>query len=126
MLRALLIIAGVSLMVGLFVVFVQPDLGLDRQSSEATIDAGTEPSAPAPASRTGSVASLLGGLEERLRQNPDNGKDWLLLAKSYDHLGRQQEAINAYKKAAELGVTDPTLEAKFLAGHFSLKDGSAD
>jgi len=60
---------------------------------------------------TGSVSSLVGGLEERLAREPDDGKGWLLLAKSYDHLGRSKDALRAYGKAAQLGVTDPEFEA---------------
>ena len=63
----------------------------------------------------GSVSSLLAGLERRLEQQPDDGKSWLLLAKSYDHLGRSAEARAAYEKAAALGITD-TEFAKTLLG----------
>jgi hypothetical protein len=65
--------------------------------------------------KTGSVASLLGGLEARLTANPDDAKGWLLLAKSYDHLGRTADARNAYEKATALGMTDAALESR-LAG----------
>jgi cytochrome c-type biogenesis protein CcmH len=53
-----------------------------------------------------SVNQMLAGLEERLRQQPDDGKGWLLLAKSYDHLGRKADSVNAYTRARELGVED--------------------
>lgn len=53
-----------------------------------------------------SVDQLLAGLEERLRQQPDDGKGWLLLAKSYDHVGRREKSLAAYARARELGVDD--------------------
>lgn len=53
-----------------------------------------------------SVDQLLAGLEERLREEPDDGEGWLLLAKSYDHLGRTQESLNAYARARELGFDE--------------------
>ncbi len=53
-----------------------------------------------------SVSSLLAGLEQRLERQPNDGKGWLLLAKSYDHLGRSDDAKVAYEKAAALGITD--------------------
>lgn len=62
--------------------------------------------------KTGSVTSLLAGLEARLAENPDDAKGWLLLAKSYDHLGRPQDARNAYDKAAALGMTDAELAGR--------------
>jgi Tetratricopeptide repeat len=62
--------------------------------------------------QVGTVASLVTGLEERLKANPGDGKGWLLLAKSYEHLGRPQDAREAYRKAVGLGETDPALDAR--------------
>ena len=62
--------------------------------------------------KAGSVTSLLAGLEARLAENPDDAKGWLLLAKSYDHLGRPQDARDAYDRAAALGMTDAALEGR--------------
>ncbi len=62
--------------------------------------------------KVGSVTSLLTGLETRLAENPDDAKGWLLLAKSYDHLGRKDDARDAYDKAAALGMTDAELESR--------------
>ena len=59
----------------------------------------------------GSVSSLVDGLAQRMKQNPDDGKGWLLLAQSYQHLGRTAEAIAAYEKAAALGIRDEKLES---------------
>lgn len=68
---------------------------------------------PSPKSdKVGSVTSLLAGLEARLAENPEDAKGWLLLAKSYDHLGRGNEAKDAYAKAVELGMTDADLETR--------------
>lgn len=57
-----------------------------------------------------SVASLVGGLEDRLRTQPDDGKGWLLLAKSYRFLGRLDDAREAYKKADALGQGDAVVQ----------------
>ena len=62
-----------------------------------------------------SVDQLLTGLEQRLRQDPDDGKSWLLLAKSYDHLGRTRDSVAAYARAAALGVEDTAFAAKISA-----------
>ena len=71
---------------------------------------------PAPGDRKNlaSVASMVDGLAARLAENPEDGKNWLLLAKSYKHLNRIPEAIASYEKAAALGQTEPELAA--LAG----------
>lgn len=65
--------------------------------------------------RSASVGSLIGGLEARLAENPDDAKGWLLLARSHDHLGNNDEAWNAYSRARELGMNDETLELKLAA-----------
>ena len=68
---------------------------------------GTAPASSTPTASAGKLASveaLVGGLETRLASDPTDGKGWLLLAKSYDHLGRGEEARHAYDKAASLGV----------------------
>lgn len=57
----------------------------------------------------GSVASMVEGLAARLAENPNNGASWLLLAKSYKHLGQIPDAIAAYSNAAALGNTDTDL-----------------
>lgn len=58
-----------------------------------------------------SVASLVDGLAERLNDNPSDSKSWLLLARSYKHLGRVTEAKEAYDRAAALGEYDEGLAA---------------
>jgi len=94
--------------------------------------------ADASRDKAASVSALLTGLEERLRSDPGNGKDWLLLAKSYDHLGRIEDAADAYAKAAALGVTDESLAARLddntdgagaaveIRGHLSYSQSVAD
>lgn len=65
--------------------------------------------------RSASVGSLIGGLEARLAENPDDAKGWLLLARSHDHLGNNDEAWSAYSRARELGMNDESLELKLAA-----------
>jgi len=59
-----------------------------------------------------SVARLLTGLEERLRTDPADAKGWLLLAKTYSHLHRPEDAAIAYEKARDLGMADRDFESK--------------
>lgn len=73
-----------------------------------------------------SVASLVGGLEARLREQPDDGKGWLLLAKSYQHLGRLDDAREAYRKADALGQGDPTVAAQLFGLDGDTTDADMD
>ena len=50
--------------------------------------------------------------KQRLEEHPDDAKGWLLLAKSYDHVGRPEDAAAAYDKARELGLSDGVPEAR--------------
>ena len=76
----------------------------------------TEPQANEETGRkAASVTSLVGGLEARLADNPNDAKGWLLLAKSHDHLGDQRAAWAAYARAKELGMGDDSLEIKLAA-----------
>lgn len=70
-----------------------------------------EPSAR-PDGKVPSVASMVTGLEQRLAKEPDDGKGWLLLAKSYQFLNRPADARKAYEKADALGNADPVLAAQ--------------
>lgn len=63
----------------------------------------------------GSIGSLLPGLEERLQRKPDDAGSWLLLAKSYEHLGQSAKAIAAYERARALGKSDAELERSLLS-----------
>ena len=67
------------------------------------------------ADKAASVGALVSGLEARLIENPNDAKGWILLARSHDHLGNNDEAWRAYSRARELGMTDDALELKLAA-----------
>ena len=73
----------------------------------------------------GSVSSLTAGLEARLREQPDDGQGWLLLAKSYVYLQRMDEARHAYARAAELGESDATVAQQVAGDDASNSSGIA-
>lgn len=62
----------------------------------------------------GSVASMADGLRARLEKEPGDADGWILLARSYQHLGQQAEAVDAYEHAVALGKNDMTLESSLL------------
>jgi len=74
---------------------------------------------------TASVASLVGGLKERLDREPNDSGGWLLLARSYQHLGHHDEASLAYERARSLGKTDLEFEKLLRGGNRSVEEASA-
>src|SRR5690606_11675948 len=72
------------------------------------------PAAISPSSAPGTrvitqadVQAMVASLEERLKQNPDDSAGWLMLARSYRHFGRYEEAANAFSNATNLIQSDP-------------------
>ena len=71
--------------------------------------------APSPAGgiENGQLApehvAMIKALSDRLEQNPNDGKGWAMLARSYAVLKRYKEALPAYEKAANLIHDDPIL-----------------
>jgi hypothetical protein len=96
---------------GLYMTLGSPDAGDGGHASSITRAPANNPVSPSSDSGVGSVASMLEGLEARLRENPNDGGSWLLLAKSYKYLNRVDEALDAYGKAAALGEHDDELAA---------------
>ena len=107
----LAVIAALLLAVGLYAAIGRPDIASNGSIANSSPAAMSRP-APADDRKAAPVSALLAGLEQRLRDNPEDAKSWLLLAKSYDHLGRSGDAAAAYDKAEALGLTDDTLEAR--------------
>lgn len=107
----LAVIAVLLLAIGLYVAIGSPDFassGHAQQTSGSTL----QTQATSEEKKAASVTELLAGLEQRLVENPDDAKAWLLLAKSYDHIGRPEDAAAAYDRARELGLSDDLIEAR--------------
>lgn len=62
-----------------------------------------------------SIEQLLGGLRDRLEQDPSDMKGWVLLAKSYNHLGMKGDAEAAAEKAKALGYKGDIFAAQTAA-----------
>ncbi len=67
------------------------------------------------------VDNLVDGLRARLKVEPDDAGGWLLLARSYDHLDRNAEAIDAYERARALGKADVEFESSLLGKSLTAK-----
>lgn len=111
----LIIVTVVLLAVGLYAIIGRPDAAFSSASSDSRIGNSRPATTTATDKKVGSIASLLSGLEERLQREPNDADGWLLLAKSYQRLGRSPEARDAYAKAKALGQSDATLESSLAA-----------
>lgn len=103
--------AALLLAVGLYAAIGRPDIANSMSVPSSSPPVSTRSSAGS-GGKAASVTTLLAGLEQRLQEDPDDARGWLLLAKSYDHLGRPRDAAAAYERAATLGLTDNVLEAR--------------
>ena len=110
-LPVIVVLSASLLSIGLYAAIGSPDVAASRAISDPSV-ARSQISPADPANKAASVNELLSGLEMRLQNDPGDGKGWLLLAKSYDHLGRVHDALAAYEKATQLGLTDSELEAR--------------
>jgi cytochrome c-type biogenesis protein CcmH len=54
-------------------------------------------------------AAMIKTLSARLEQDPNDGKGWAMLARSYAVMGQYKEALPAYEKAVNLIPNDPIL-----------------
>lgn len=91
-------------------------------SNPAALEPAAHGSAGAGASLADSVAAMVGRLEARLRDAPEDPEGWGMLARSYVVLERPQEARAAFARAVELGNEDPSL----LVGYAQLLGQLAD
>ena len=68
---------------------------------------------PAPKVTASDVENMVARLANRLRENPDDPKGWVMLARSYKALGRYAEAAEAYGKGFVLVEKDAELLADY-------------
>ncbi len=105
-------LAALLLAVGLYLAIGRPDVASNTSMHVTSSADVAQAASSSEETKAASVSELLTGLEQRLEENPDDAKGWLLLAKSYDHLGWHGDAATAYDKARALGLSDGVLEAR--------------
>ncbi len=109
--KPLLLVVCVSLPVVAFGIYMKlGSPGSGTAGEPPHLPSNTASNAPNN-TKIASVASMVDGLAARLQDDPNDGGSWLLLARSYRHLGRLDEAVDAYAKAAALGQVDAELAA---------------
>lgn len=109
-LLGVIVVFGIGIV--LYGVIGRPDVKSHVPAPSTAGDSNGNAQQPATGEKVGSVASLLTGLEQRLADNPADGKGWLLLAQSYEVLGRLDDAAAAYDKATALGMSNDELAAR--------------
>ncbi len=87
------------------------DSGLDAVRNWASPAATALPSTSA-ATEVAPVSQMIGGLERRLEQEPDDRQGWTLLAQSYAFVDRMEAANVAIDRAVALGASRTELEAR--------------
>jgi cytochrome c-type biogenesis protein CcmH len=88
------------------------------------------PSAPAaaadPQSPEDQVAGMVGRLAQRLKEQPDDGAGWSLLARAYTAMGRYDEAVPAYQRALPLAAESADLLADYADALAGQNQGKLD
>lgn len=59
-----------------------------------------------------SMEDAISGLQQRLRESPDNLDGWLLLGNSLKSIQRYEEALEAYQQANRLAPQDPSIQVE--------------
>jgi cytochrome c-type biogenesis protein CcmH/NrfG len=70
------------------------------------------PSAENSATTAAPIAELIGGLEARLANDPNDAKGWALLAQSYAFVGDAAAAEHALQRAVALGADEQMLRER--------------
>ncbi|MEX8520320.1 MAG: c-type cytochrome biogenesis protein CcmI [Leptothrix sp. (in: b-proteobacteria)] len=94
-----------------------PSSTLAQGAGPGAGDAAADPTAGAAAGKhtmgVEQIAAMVDRLAARMKENPNDGEGWTMLARSYTVLGRHAEAVPAYQKALALHVEDPSLLADY-------------
>lgn len=63
--------------------------------------------------KAGDTNAQIALMIEKTKDNPDSFEDWWMLATSYSSLGDHASAVEAYRKAAELGGDQPAVQSAY-------------
>jgi len=96
------VVPVIALCVPLFSVFIYLSLGEPDALVKAEIK---QPQQTKSAGQD--INAMVAQLAKRLKQNPDNAKDWIMLGRSFKYLKQYQLAVNSFKKAHALLGDEP-------------------
>ena len=80
---------------------------------------------PAPKVTADQIEGMVAKLAARLKENPDDPKGWLMLARSYKMLGRYPESAESFDKAMPLVEKDGALLGEYAEILAITRDGFA-
>ena len=84
-----------------------------RAAAAAAEAAGHENAAPSHTVGAEQIAQMTERLAQRLKEQPQDAQGWAMLGRSYSVLGRNDEAVKAYRTAIEQQGDDAALIADF-------------
>ena len=97
-----------------------PDSSLSGASrDEAARGGDAEVEGAAHPITTEQITSMVEKLAERLKQQPDDGDGWFMLARSYAAIGKHPEAVDAFTQAARLLPEDASLLNDMITKHYA-------
>ena len=109
------VLVVIALLLGAGIYFVQQSGTPEPDSTE--VNWQTAPATTAITAQTtsdtgkvGALSQMVVKLEQRLHQEGGTADDWLLLGKTYQYLGRIEDADKAYSKAREMGYDPAKLD----------------
>ncbi|HHL19744.1 MAG TPA: c-type cytochrome biogenesis protein CcmI [Thiothrix sp.] len=70
-----------------------------------------------------SISKMLSKLENKLKEEPNNIEGWLMLGRSYMVVGRNDDAMKAYTKAADLSPESTNALLQIADGIATVKEG---
>lgn len=84
-------------------------LGDPRALDASQVQAATQ----APQVTPEQINNMVAQLAEKMKANPDDMQGWLMLGRSYNALGRYDDAVQAFAKAEKVIVDNPDLLATY-------------
>ncbi|WP_373981680.1 c-type cytochrome biogenesis protein CcmI [Achromobacter sp. JD417] len=104
-------------------VLLYGQLGNPRAAATVALSQAPEPHAQAA---DNDMALAINALAQRLRASPDDADGWYMLARSYETLGRYNDAVAAYQEVLRLVPGQPAVLADLADALLSTRQGQPD
>ena len=79
----------------------------------AALDAGALAASDAPAGHQQNMDQAIAGLEQKLKEHPEDAEGWALLGRAYEAMQRFAEARDALKHAHDLSPENPDVDVAY-------------
>ncbi|KXJ62830.1 cytochrome C biogenesis protein [Achromobacter xylosoxidans] len=104
-------------------VLLYGQLGNPRAAATVALSQAPEPHAQAA---DNDMALAINALAQRMRASPDDADGWYMLARSYETLGRYNDAVAAYQEVLRLVSGQPAVLADLADALLSARQGQPD